>query len=59
MLETSDYNYDGFCGKINDKPVDAVEYMIFRFEFDHFKLPFHIEKAFGLIAKVTNIVLKF
>ena len=51
--------YDGFCSKINDKPVDAIGHMIFQCDFDHFKSPFYIEKVFGLIVKEKNIVLKF
>ena len=51
--------YDGFCSKINDKPVDAIGHMVFGCDFDHFKSPFYIEKVFGLIVKEKNILLKF
>ena len=59
MSETSAVKYDGFCSKINDKPVVAIGHMYFAFDYDHFKPPFHIEKAFCLIVKETNLVLKF
>ena len=60
MSETSAVKYDGFCSKINDKPVDAIGHMFINFDFDHFKEPlFHIEKVFGLMVKETNLVLKF
>ena len=60
MSETSAVKYDGFCSKINDKPVDGIGHMIFAFCFDHLKPPFHtIEKVFGLVVKETNVVLKF
>ena len=51
--------YDGFCSKINEKPVDAIAHMVFGCDFDHFKSPFKIEKVFGLMVKENNIVLKF
>ena len=51
--------YDGFCSKINGKPVDAIAHMVFGCDFDHFKSPFYIEKVFGLMVKENNIVLKF
>ena len=51
--------YDGFCSKINDKPVDAIGHMVFDFDLDHFKSPFCIEKVFGLIVEEINTVLKF
>ena len=59
MSETSAEKYDGFCSKINDKPVVAIGHMYITFDFDYFKPPFHIEKAFCLIVKETNLVLKF
>ena len=59
MSVTSAVKYDGFCSKINDKPVDAIGHMYFALDLDHFKPPFHIEKAFCLIVKETNLVLKF
>ena len=60
MSVTSAGKYDGFCSKINDKPVDGIGHMIFAFCFDHLKPPFHtIEKVFGLVVKETNVVLKF
>ena len=51
--------YDGFCSKINDKPVDAIGHMVFGCDFDHFKSPFYIEKVFGLMVKENNVVFKF
>ena len=51
--------YDGFCSKINDKPVDAIGHMVFNCDLDHFKSPFYIEKVFGLRVKENNVVLKF
>ena len=51
--------YDGFCSKINDKPVDAIGHMVFDCDLDHFKSPFYIEKVFGLIVEENNVVLKF
>ena len=59
MSETSVEKYDGFCSQINDKPVDAIGHMIFRFDFDHFETPFLVEKVFGLTVKEPNLVLKF
>ena len=59
MSETSDDKYDGFCSKINDKPVDAIGHIKFGFDFDIFKSEFYIEKVFGLIVKGTNLVLRF
>ena len=57
MSVTSAVKYDGFCSKINDKPVDAIGHMFINF--DHFKPPFNFEKVFGLMVKETNLVLKF
>ena len=51
--------YDGFCSKIDDKPVDAIGHMVFDCDLDHFKSPFYIEKVFGLIVEENNVVLKF
>jgi hypothetical protein len=51
--------YNGFCSKINDKPVDAIGYMVFNCDLDHFKSPLYIEKGFGLMVKENNVVLKF
>ena len=59
MSETPAEKYDGFCSKINDKPVDAIGHMYFALDLDHFKPPFLIEKAFCLMVKETNLVLKF
>ena len=59
MSETSVETYDGFCSQINDKPVDAIAHMFFRFDFDHFESPFQVEKVFGLMVKEANLVLKF
>ena len=59
MSETSVEKYDGFCSQINEKPVDAIGHMIFRFDFDHFESPFLVEKVFGLTVKEPNLVLKF
>ena len=59
MSQTSAVKYDGFCSKINDKPVDAIGHMFIYFDCDHFKPLFHIEKVFGLMVKETNLVLKF
>ena len=59
MSKTTDDKYDGFCSKINDKPVDAIGHIKFSFDFDIFKSEFHIEKVFGLIVQGTNQVLRF
>ena len=61
MSETSDEagKYDSFCSKLNDKPVDAIGHINFHLDLDHLKPPFNIEKAFGLIVKEPNLVLKF
>ena len=59
MSETPVEKYDGFCSQINDKPADAIGHVVFRFDFDYFKSPFQIEKAFGLMVKEANLVLKF
>ena len=59
MSKTPAEKYDGFCSKINDKPVDAIGHMYFALDLDHFKPPFLIEKAFCLMVKETNLVLKF
>ena len=59
MSETSDDKYDGFCSKINDKPVDAIGHIKFSFDVDIFKSEFYVEKVFGLIVQGTNQVLTF
>ena len=59
MSKTTDDKYDGFCSKINDKPVDAIGHIKFSFDFDIFKSEFHLEKVFGLIVQGTNQVLRF
>ena len=55
MSETPAEKYDGFCSKINDKPVDAIGHMYFALAIDDFiydfKPPFLIEKAFCLMVK--------
>ena len=56
MSGTKVVKYDGFCSKINDKPVDAIGHMFINFDFDHFKPPFNFEKVFGLMVKETNLV---
>ena len=58
MSETSAVKYDGFCSKINDKPVDAIGHIKFSFDVDIFKSEFHFEKVFGLIVQGTNQVLR-
>ena len=56
MSKTTDDKYDGFCSKINNKPVDAIK---FSFDFYIFKSEFYVEKVFGLIVQGTNQVLTF
>ena len=54
MSKTTDDKYDGFCSKINNKPVDAIGHIKFSFDFDIFKSEFYVEKVFGLIVQGTN-----
>ena len=59
MSGTSAVKYDGFCSKINDKPVDAIGHIKSSFDFDIFTSEFYVEKVFGLIVQGTNQVLTF
>ena len=45
--------------EIKGTPVDTIGHMVFQIDFDNVKLPFRIEKIFGLLDKKTNAVFKF
>jgi hypothetical protein len=49
MSKTTDDKYDGFCSKINGKPVDAIGHIKFSFDFDIWS-EFYVEKVFGFIV---------